>query len=1024
MKKIVAVWLCVILVFGSTLFFFEVSEDAEAFVSSVTTADNANILLVDADSYGEYLINYYFGPIQNNSAIVTVWDVYGHSGPAQGKPTASDMAPYNIIIWVPDRGYMWDGCRLDSTDEAQLAVYLNNGGNLMFSNIYYTDNTDGSSYDYDPGDFAYDYLGLDLVNGFSGNEASVDGVAGDPVFDGFGPHALDWSYWFGVGYFGWESDDLTPTSTGATCIYNDGPLPASVRYDSGTFKTIFMGFPFDTLDAAAREDAMARILDWFMLSIGPVHNINTDEYFNWIQTAIDDPDTLNGHTIEVSAGMYSENVVVSKRLDLVGAGWETTIIDGCGAGVVVRLDTYSINISGFTIRNGATGINEGVSSGHHIFNNNITDNTGDGIYFQSAGGNTINNNIFYNNGNRGFMLYQASDGTIIHDNLFKDNTYGLYSEDTGSGVIPIYNNTFTGNQWGIYITSTSDDNLIFHNNLINNTNQAYDEGTNNWDNGYPSGGNYWGDYNGVDFFSGPNQTIPGSDGIGDTPYINIDGGALPNYTHRIPIEINNSGNPNTLTNYQILLTIDTLTLISEGNMQPDGDDIRFTDEDEITPISFWIENGIATSNTTIWVKVPNITAYSTKEIFMYFGNSSATGVSSGDNTFLLFDNFEGSTLNTTKWTATSWATGGSVTVNGGFIEIRANSVAGNSGSCRIVSNNIIDGYAMRVKAREVQFGGDAYWEFGGIATSWVSDQGVSLGSAIKRGGTNKGLYTKPTGSGIWSTFTMDETTDSIYEIKINDTHSYAYDKDGNLLGSTVNGESFSNLRAGAWAYAYGFDGDQNPTRISLDWISVRNFASIEPIVQVGNIEEIDSWQPRDDYPLMTPLNIEPLFSIPLSEGWNLISLPFIQMNESVDSVLQSIDGKWDCIQVYDALDTAHWKTYATFKPEQLNDQISLNNQMGFWINITESNVILSVHGEVPNLTNIPLYAGWNLVGYPTLCDTMIIPDALWGTSADKIIICDTNEPYNLREPSPTYMMKPGEGYWVHVPADTVWVVDW
>ncbi|MCK4266788.1 MAG: hypothetical protein KAX31_05860, partial [Thermoplasmata archaeon] len=61
---------------------------------------------------------------------------------------------------------------------------------------------------------------------------------------------------------------------------------------------------------------------------------------------------------------------------------------------------------------------------------------------------------------------------------------------------------------------------------------------------------------------------------------------------------------------------------------------------------------------------------------------------------------------------------------------------------------------------------------------------------------------------------------------------------------------------------------------------------------------------------------------------------------------------------------------------------------------------------------------------PTLTDTMNIGCALWGTGADKIEICDTSEPYNIKEVGPTYIMKPGEGYWVRVPADTAWVVDW
>ncbi|MCZ2856458.1 MAG: hypothetical protein O2U62_05145, partial [Candidatus Bathyarchaeota archaeon] len=57
-----------------------------------------------------------------------------------------------------------------------------------------------------------------------------------------------------------------------------------------------------------------------------------------------------------------------------------------------------------------------------------------------------------------------------------------------------------------------------YHNIFNNTINAYSNWTNTWDNGYPSGGNYWSDYNGTDYFNGPYQNITGSDGIGDTPY--------------------------------------------------------------------------------------------------------------------------------------------------------------------------------------------------------------------------------------------------------------------------------------------------------------------------------------------------------------------------------------------------------------------------------------------------------------------------------------------------------------------------
>jgi hypothetical protein len=41
---------------------------------------------------------------------------------------------------------------------------------------------------------------------------------------------------------------------------------------------------------------------------------------------------------------------------------------------------------------------------------------------------------------------------------------------------------------------------------------------NTWEGGYPSGGNYWSDYEGVDAYNGPYQNETGSDGIGDTAY--------------------------------------------------------------------------------------------------------------------------------------------------------------------------------------------------------------------------------------------------------------------------------------------------------------------------------------------------------------------------------------------------------------------------------------------------------------------------------------------------------------------------
>jgi len=112
------------------------------------------------------------------------------------------------------------------------------------------------------------------------------------------------------------------------------------------------------------------------------------------------------------------------------------------------------------------------------------------------------------------------------------------------------------------------------------------------------------------------------------------------WLYRKPITINNTGNASSLADYQVLVTVDTANLISAGKMRSDGGDIRFTDGDGTTLISYWIESGINTTSTRIWVKVPSIPGSSTKTIYMYYGNPSATSASNGGAVFDFFDDFD------------------------------------------------------------------------------------------------------------------------------------------------------------------------------------------------------------------------------------------------------------------------------------------------------------------------------------------------------------------------------------------------
>ncbi|MFO7992265.1 MAG: right-handed parallel beta-helix repeat-containing protein [Thermoplasmata archaeon] len=108
----------------------------------------------------------------------------------------------------------------------------------------------------------------------------------------------------------------------------------------------------------------------------------------------------------------------------------------------------------------------------------------------------------------------------INNNTFKSNDMAISMSESTNNTL--FNNTIIHNDCGFNFAEESYDNYIYSNNFINNTYQTMNFGTNIWNSSYPEGGNYWDDYNGYDNYSGPNQDIPGSDGIGDTPYTNFD----------------------------------------------------------------------------------------------------------------------------------------------------------------------------------------------------------------------------------------------------------------------------------------------------------------------------------------------------------------------------------------------------------------------------------------------------------------------------------------------------------------------
>jgi len=97
---------------------------------------------------------------------------------------------------------------------------------------------------------------------------------------------------------------------------------------------------------------------------------------------------------------------------------------------------------------------------------------------------------------------------------------------------------------------------------------------------------------------------------------------------RRPLTINNENNPNMLENYQVKIKVKY-----DENMLLNFDDLRFVDNDNVTELSYWIENYNLGDNAIVWVRVLNIPANGSKTIYMYYGNPGAPPGSDFSATF-------------------------------------------------------------------------------------------------------------------------------------------------------------------------------------------------------------------------------------------------------------------------------------------------------------------------------------------------------------------------------------------------------
>ena len=295
--------------------------------------------------------------------------------------------------------------------------------------------------------------------------------------------------------------------------------------------------------------------DGIILESGSANNtvitndLNSNEYhgihLNVVKNNLIDGNTANSNGIDgIQVTSSYQNTITGNTLDLneengigISSSDNLTLtgntLSSNGEADILLSESYNISLS----QNDMTGGGLEILSSDidrwtsHTIDNTNTINGRELVYWKNKNSGSIssgagqvilanttdvvveNNNL--SNCFRGIIL-GFSDQNIISDNHITYDAYGITLYQSGSNTVrnnTIKNNTETG-----VLIDNGDNNLFYHNNFIKNNYHVNNGIDNTWDNGYPSGGNYWDTYTGNDRFSGVDQDIPGRDGIGDSAY--------------------------------------------------------------------------------------------------------------------------------------------------------------------------------------------------------------------------------------------------------------------------------------------------------------------------------------------------------------------------------------------------------------------------------------------------------------------------------------------------------------------------
>jgi hypothetical protein len=152
-------------------------------------------------------------------------------------------------------------------------------------------------------------------------------------------------------------------------------------------------------------------------------------------------------------------------------------------------------------------------------------------------------------------------------------------------------------------------------------------------------------------------------------------------------------------------------------------------------------------------------------------------------------------------------------------------------------------------------------------------------------------------------------------------------------------------------------------------------------------------------------------NITLVKGWNLISLPLIPLDSSINAVLAGILDKVISVWHWDAAA----KRWYSFAPGASSDLTSMRDGKAYWINMKAAQTLNLAGREMPVGSQLPpsydVVVGWNMVGFKSIANNVTAKGYLGGTEYVRIYYFESGTWKSIPSPYED-LLKPGLGYWV------------